>query len=130
MGKELLQIEERITALAAELADLQTAARVLRSLNGKTLKTATKREILPPDFRRDLENSTIIEAAQKVLDDYSEPMHFKEIAKAAGDRGYSSGPGRKINPASFWQLLKRNKDKFEAKGSGTFSLKQSQQKGD
>jgi HB1, ASXL, restriction endonuclease HTH domain len=76
---------------------------------------------------QDLAGCTIVECARKILREHDGgPLHFREIAEMAANRGYQSGrPGvnRKTLYRSFWAMLNRNEGMFRAVGGGNYKLK-------
>jgi len=117
----LAALECEIEALNREKNELETAVRVIRRLsvtiNGRESVQVSKEE------RSDVK-LTVAEAARQILADGSQ-RHYAEIADLALKQGYQSRPGstRERTCQTFWAIMKRHPDQFEAVGGGEFRLK-------
>ena len=74
----------------------------------------------------DLEGSTVVDAAMKVLYEQGQgtiALHYIEIADRAAARGYRGRkPGTQTLHQTFWALMNRAPQIFAAAGGGTFRL--------
>ena len=124
MASAITKIERKILFYQGEIDRLKAAMKVLRELEAEDeyLGDAPDGEPVWANGKKDLIGQTVVSAAQKILSEASAPMHFKEVFEVAlsrGWRGRTSAP----NPQSFWSLMKRSDDVFEAAGGGKFRLK-------
>ena len=123
---DLERIETRIGQLRAELADLETASRVIRNLsesqrNGKAV-TRTK---VKPIGMGGASKPRIADFAVAILQEHGQQMHYVAVADKAIARGYKGKKNsnqEKVQKA-FWATMKRAPEVFEAVGQGEFKLK-------
>ena len=95
----------------AEIRELETAAAVLRRLQGA-----------PPG--KSFSGKKIRECARILLEEKS-PQHFKDIAREAVARGYVSQKGGDVDivSRSFQATMTINESEFEKLEGGVFALK-------
>jgi hypothetical protein len=113
---DLNRIDERISELNMELAELQTAARVLRRLGGHKDQNGSQ----------DTGKKTICDLAKEILLEAGDDgLHFTEIAKRAASQGYKGRRGStdKTVAKSFSQTMHRVDSIFASMGQGRFRLK-------
>jgi hypothetical protein len=129
----LKELESELAQKRAELAELETAIRVVRrrveakpEADNGTVGNAPHE---PSPTVKDAEHSpppakTITEWAVEILSERG-PMHFKEVSTEAIRRGYTSPRGTDTEAAhrSFWAMMNRKTDVFESVGRGMFGLK-------
>jgi|SRR5579862_6439525 len=123
---DLSRIKERKAALKSELADLETAERVLEQLRSPRNGTKSVARITAAKVPAGHSLKTIAEYAKEILPKAgAEGMHFREVAHEALRMGYT---GRKSSTEkaiaqSFWATMHRDKQTFVAIGDGRYSLK-------
>jgi hypothetical protein len=121
---DLEKIQQRIAVLKEELAECETAARVLRRL-AREEHAGVGRNPRPRGRLEAPPRMTILEAAKAILAEKKGELHFSVVADEAIARGYK---GKKTSAPdaihkSFWATMKRNPAVFEAVGAGKFKLK-------
>lgn len=134
MANDLLEkLESQILQKRTELADLETAARVIRQLAGIAGTTHHASNGIAGDTSprarqgtTEFADKTILEASVQILREAKgRPMHYREIAAEAVGRGYSSGRDKsyKSLERSFWDTLRRRAgDEVVFEGKGKFVL--------
>lgn len=132
MSDRLADVERAILETRARLADLETAARVLREL--ESLPSATPADIAaldrpasdPAAQPGDLAGVTILVAATKVLQQHrGTALHYKTIAEQAAARGYRSTNPKatpQIVSAAFRRAMHKRTDLFEFHQDGKYGL--------
>ena len=120
------RIEQRIAQLRTELADLETAKRVLANLSGDT--SATAKPVVTPSSHvkiTGIQPKNILEYAKQILADSGEGgMHSIRVADEAihlGFKGRGESDPAKIRK-SFAAIMNRNPEVFEALGASKFRL--------
>jgi len=135
---DLALIERRIGELKAELAELETAAQVVRRLKGKDAGSsnghAAKEYITPPPIRGFFTDDELIktkagpipdsakahEAAACILeadDSQRRGLHYRDVCARAKKAGWGG------NEDSLRRSLNMRHDLFEARGSGKYRLR-------
>ncbi len=119
MATTIADIDRRIRLLRKELEELETAARVLRRLDGAEQQTEA-----PANFAE----LTMPEAAKQILLEIApQAMHYKEIARLAIERGFK---GKRIDPessaetiaASFRRMMGQDREVFQGVGEGHYRI--------
>jgi hypothetical protein len=134
MSDTLSKISNRILQLQAELDELRIAERVCRAIENGRKPADTKETSEPPKgigervMLNDLKGKTVVESATKILSESAQPLHFKVVHERATMRGYRGRKAGKDNSATFWAALSRNKELFEAKGEGQYTLTKNTEK--
>lgn len=107
---EIERLRETILNARAEIRELESAAAILRRLDG----TRNQRSFAGKKIR---------ECAEILLRERS-PQHFRDLAIEAIARGYRSQKGgdTEIIAKSFWSTLKLFSKLFEKVGTGKFRL--------
>ena len=108
--RQIAECREIIANKQAEIRELETAAIVLRRIEG-----------VPAE--QSFAGKKIRECCRILLGERS-PRHFKELAREAFARGYVSQKGGDIEVVSrsFWTTLRAFPGDFKAKGPGLFEL--------
>lgn len=129
----LAQVEQQIEEKRAELAELETTAKVLRRLAGNGQVPEPVKNVPVPVAPRqqgptptgsELAGKDVREAAIAVLTG-GKALHYKVVATEAIRRGYRSGRGTGAETAArtFWATMKRLSDVFQRAGAGKFKLR-------
>jgi len=112
-------------ALQTELAELEITAKVYKQLAGGNHRTNESPTLSVSVTGNDLADATVEGASAKILAEAKgQPLHYRDVARAAQSRGYNNGRKTGINPQTFWAIMHRKADIFETVGEGKFRLKQ------
>ena len=119
------RIAARISVLRSELAELETADRVLERLHAPQAGTAIPAVNRQVNTNSRDELKTIADYAKALLAKSPDGMHFTDIADQAMARGYRGRKGseEKAIRQSFWATMRRDGEAFEMLGEGMFKLK-------
>lgn len=120
------KIDNRVAELKAELAELETAARVLERLNSSQNGAGSQDRQRLVKLNSNDALKTITDYAKAILAGAkADGMHFNEVAEAAMSRGYRGRKGSddKAIRQAFWVTMRRHEDSFEMLGEGRFKLK-------
>jgi hypothetical protein len=131
--QEQSQLEERLVAIRVEIDELQIAARVIRRKQSAADPQSPSNLIARPLYDGmypSLEGKTIEESARIILTEHNNvPMHYRDLATEAGNRGYRSGRSDEVSEDSFQTMMDRKSSVFERVGGGKYRLKASQEAG-
>lgn len=118
------QIVEELQRKREQIAELETALRVVRRLLGGTATDETA-STGTEAVQQDLVGRTIEECCVQILSERGE-AHYTLLTDEATERGFR-GRGKCAYEGvqrSFWDTLRRKTDVFERVAKGTFRLKQ------
>jgi hypothetical protein len=119
--KRIDEIKAQIAPLHRELEVLESAARVLRALEGGT-------SVVQSQQVANFDQLTIPKAAERILLEVAgRSMHYRQVAELALKRGFK---GKRIDPKtpigkiaeSFRRMMAQRPDIFEPAGRGMFRI--------